>query len=293
MAGVRGIPPITDMITSSVCSSTRNNGRRRFFQPWLLDRYGDRGTYFGQQINAAGDGSPGSVNDPNWNAWADPKWSPDGTKIAYWQELVLSPACGGHNPLPCPESTADGGRIHRIMLATLVDRVPLSLKPVAEVSDHVPWGQRYDPEAEVPSRQQPGSGEYTLQGDHSGFAEVVLSAAGSGSDLTGVFVDYHDYSDNGVLVLNGVENATVDYLSATLQRVWLFSDLDSTGPVNSTKTTSSEGFTLEIDVLTNIFNANGTLETTINGTVYKQPANRTYSKKGLAFCQLVPLAGLD
>jgi hypothetical protein len=35
---------------------------RRFFQPFLIDRYGDRGDYFGQQVNAEGDGSNGAIN---------------------------------------------------------------------------------------------------------------------------------------------------------------------------------------------------------------------------------------
>ncbi|CAH0045350.1 unnamed protein product, partial [Clonostachys solani] len=59
LSGLRGIPPLTDIITSSVTSATRNNGQRRFFQPWIIDKHGDRGTYFGQQVNAQGDGIPG------------------------------------------------------------------------------------------------------------------------------------------------------------------------------------------------------------------------------------------
>ncbi|MFD0855105.1 hypothetical protein ACFQ07_22885, partial [Actinomadura adrarensis] len=94
MAGMRAIPPITDLISTSATSSTRNNGQRRFFQPILIDRFGDRGTYAGQQLNA-GDGAPGSVSDPYWNGMADPKWSPDGTQITYWQSFVVPPACGG------------------------------------------------------------------------------------------------------------------------------------------------------------------------------------------------------
>ncbi|KAJ2994957.1 hypothetical protein NUW58_g1407 [Xylaria curta] len=67
MAGMRHIPPVIDILTATASASTRNNGARRFFQPYLLDKYGDRGDYYGQQINGAGDGSAGSLNDPNWN----------------------------------------------------------------------------------------------------------------------------------------------------------------------------------------------------------------------------------
>jgi hypothetical protein len=40
MASMRGIPPLTDLVSTATVSSTRNNGGRRFFQPWILDRYG-------------------------------------------------------------------------------------------------------------------------------------------------------------------------------------------------------------------------------------------------------------
>lgn len=39
--------------------------------------------------------------------------------------------------------------------------------------------------------------------------------------------------------------------------------------------TSPDGFHLAIDIITNIFNANATLTTTINGISYYQPANGT------------------
>ena len=87
---MRGLPPLTDLVTVSAVSSVRNNGDRRFFQPFLLDRYGDRGNYYGQQINA-GNGKPESPSDPNWNAMADPRWSPDGASVS-----VL--AGSGHQP---------------------------------------------------------------------------------------------------------------------------------------------------------------------------------------------------
>ncbi|KAF3357537.1 hypothetical protein VdG1_03325 [Verticillium dahliae VDG1] len=121
LAGLRRVPPLTDLVTVAAVASVRNNGYRRFFQPWLIDRHGDRGTYMGQKINAAGDGIPGggAINDPEWNGMADPKWSGDGTRIAYWQALTRPPACGGDNPLPCYASTAQGGRTSRLMVAHL------------------------------------------------------------------------------------------------------------------------------------------------------------------------------
>jgi hypothetical protein len=102
MAGLRGVPPILDQVTTTVCSSVRNNGDRRFFQPYLLDRHGDHDGYHDQEINSASSGVPGSgaVDDPEWNGRADPWFSPDGTRIVYSQAKTVSPACGGANPLP-------------------------------------------------------------------------------------------------------------------------------------------------------------------------------------------------
>ncbi|GAA0269961.1 hypothetical protein GCM10009527_077820 [Actinomadura nitritigenes] len=64
LAAMRAVPPVTDLITTSAVSSTRNNGDRRFFQPYLIDRYGDRGAYQGQRINAAGRNAPSARARP-------------------------------------------------------------------------------------------------------------------------------------------------------------------------------------------------------------------------------------
>jgi hypothetical protein len=50
VAGMRDIPTIVDLVTSSTVASTRINGARRFFNMVVLDWHGDRGDYFGQNI---------------------------------------------------------------------------------------------------------------------------------------------------------------------------------------------------------------------------------------------------
>ncbi|KJK62223.1 hypothetical protein P875_00095542 [Aspergillus parasiticus SU-1] len=276
MAGMRGIPPIIDLIATTVASSTRNNGPRRFFRPWLLDHDGDRGDYYGQQINGDGDGSPGSINDPNWNAGADPKWSHDGTRIAYFENLVVSPSCGGQNPLPCPNSTEPGGRVTRLMLAHLTSREPLDLEPVAPVSDEVPWGVPYVPESALPDRPFPAEGNYTLKGEVSGSASVsIIHDKTIPAAIKTIAVTYRNYSDDGLHFIAGSERFTNTVASMTINKVDWFSDLTSTGQITGSKKTSPGGFHLEIDAMTNIFNANGTLTTTIDGKVWKQPANGT------------------
>ncbi|PSN69758.1 hypothetical protein BS50DRAFT_608531 [Corynespora cassiicola Philippines] len=279
MAGMRYIPPVTDLISSSVTSSTRNNGPRRFFQPYLIDYYGDRGSYFGQQVNAAGDGSPGSINDPNWNGRADPRWSFDGNKIVYWQALVVSPSCGGSNPLPCPNSTEPGGATERIFIAHLTSRKPQEYKVVPPRSDEVPWATKYTPGDPMPQRAYPRQGVYTLRGLFSGTANVTITENANKTFIESVSVSYFNYSDVSSSVLNGWENITAERPSPTLPRLHWFSDLVQTDPKNgsvvSTKKTSEDGFHLQIDILVNWLEANGTLETTIGGRTYKQPQNGT------------------
>ncbi|BCS23936.1 TolB family protein [Aspergillus puulaauensis] len=273
LSGMRDIPPITDLITSDITSATRNNRQRRFFQPWLIDHDGDRGSYFGQKINAAGDGTDGAINDPNWNARADPRWSPDGTQIMYYQALVQAPSCGGMNPLPCPVSTAPGGRVNRLMLATLTDRTPLPPQPVASVPEFIPWGVPYNPEDSAPKRYAVSPGAYALNGKVSGIAKVKIT--GNNNIISGVAVKYTNFSNDGVNTLVGTENVTVSRTSISAARADWYSDLTSTGDVKASRRTGPGGFHLEIDSMTNIFNANGTMTTAIDGVVYKQPANGT------------------
>jgi hypothetical protein len=275
MAGMRGVPPIIDLVVTAVCATTRNNGQRRFFRPFLIDRYGDRGNYSGQRINAAGSGIPGSgdINDPEWNGSADPKFSFDGTKIAYWQVQTTAPNCGGPNPLPCYNSTAPGGRHERLMLARLTSRTPLPLKPIPPIPDRVPWAVSFVPGMPMPMLQWPKGGEYVLKAKFSGLAKVILTSRTGRPGPKTVAVVYHDYSDDGENFLTGWENVTVSNPNATSNMVDWFSDLRQTGSSNASKITSPDGFHLAIDILTNIFNAKGTLTTSIDGVEYKQPVN--------------------
>ncbi|RMJ27246.1 hypothetical protein PHISP_01898 [Aspergillus sp. HF37] len=275
LAGLRRIPPLTDLVTVGAVSSTRNNGRRRFFNVFLIDRYGDRAPYFGQKVNAEGSGIPGSgdINDPEWNGRADPKWSWDGTRIVYTEAKTMPPACGGDNPLPCYPSTEDGGRTERIMIANLTSRQPVDPPAVQPVPDTVPWGTPFPPGADIPDREFPSAGSYTLDGEASGWADVSLVADAGNTALETVSVVYHDFSDDGLNILAGSERVTVVNPVPTLQQVDWHSNLTQTGPDSGTKMTSPGGFQMRIDIMTNIFEANGVLTTTVDGKEYTQPAN--------------------
>ncbi|KAH7086890.1 saponin hydrolase precursor [Paraphoma chrysanthemicola] len=274
MSGMRGIPPLVDIVAVTVAASTRNNGPRRFFQPIMLDYYGDRASenYYGQQINAAGSGKDGSVNDPNWNGRADPAFSLDSTQVVYWQAIVTSPSCGGSNPLPCPNSTAQGGREYRVMLARFTDRRPKPPAPVYNVPKQLPWAISFPPGVEYPSIPSLKPGNYTLQGAFSGQAQVSFIGDQS---ISRVVVNYTNYSDDGDHVLNGWEDValTILYPNYWKNKLDWYSDIVQTGIVNASKTTSPDGFHVTIDAMVNVFNASGTLTTIIDGKEYHQPAN--------------------
>ena len=90
----------------------RNDLNRRFFLPYLVStRSGQQ-----EQVNAGG--------DPNWNAAADPVWLADSTAVVWAENQVVSPACGGTNPLPCPVSAEPGGRHSRVMIARFPTLAP-------------------------------------------------------------------------------------------------------------------------------------------------------------------------
>ncbi|RSL63369.1 hypothetical protein CEP53_004461 [Fusarium sp. AF-6] len=188
----------------------------------------------------------GDYNDPEWNARADPRWSPDGTQVVWWDEITLSPACGGQNPLPCYPSKEPWGRAQRVVVATLTGR-----KPYAPVNVK------------------------TALDTHSGYAKIQLRDDSAGS-LSSVSVEYFKFSDDGKFVLNGTESVKATAGTATLILVDWRSDLvQAVGDVVNTKKTSPGGFQLSIDIMTNMFNANGTLTTTVDGKTYHQPANGT------------------
>ena len=272
LAAMRGIPPITDLITSGAVSSVRNNGDRRFFEAYLLDRFGDRGDYQGQLLTA-GDGKPGGVSDPNWNAMADPRWSYDGTRVVFWQAQVVSPACGGANPLPCPPPTEPGGRRFRMTMARFTRRKPLAIAPPQPFSETVPWGTPYVPDTPVPVRPLVPEGAYTLRGSISGTATVNIVHTPDHSAIRSVSVVYDNYSGEQGNVLNGSESVSETHPAPTITSLVWHSNIVQTGKVKGTKRTSPDGFKLTIDVMRNVFHATGTLTTSIDGKTYVQPSN--------------------
>lgn len=275
LAGMRGVPPVTDIVSTLVTTGVRNNGPRRFFQPWIIDSFGDRGDYYGQKVNGDGNGIPGSyeVDDPEWNAMADPRWSPDGTAIVYWQAQTISPACGGENPFPCYPSKAPGGRTYRLMMAKLVSRESLNLPPAEEASDKVPWGIPYTPGSEPRSRSPLPPGDYVLRGRAMGFVDVSLMRSANSSLIGQVVTNYHNYSDDGLRIINGWENVTRVDISLFVSHTHWYADMVQTGEDGfvATKKSGPEGWHVKLDVSRNFPEMNGTLITTIEGVEYLPP----------------------
>ena len=272
-AGLRGIPPLADLMTVLIETCCYNNGYRRFFQPYLLATDDHREDYPGQQLNA-GPGTAGSPSDPNWNGRADPTWSPDGTHVVYWQALLTSPACGGSNPLPCPTSTEPGGRRTRLMMATLTGRKPQPIKSVNTVSDAVPWGIPYRAGDPLPVRGHVQPGKYILEGQVSGQAEVQID--GTADAITAVAAKYTDFSDDGRHVINGTERVASDTKPG--RTVW-HSDIRASGAQQGTKVTREPGgFVFGFGALGFGIRGgpvSGTLTTTIDGHAYTPPAPGT------------------
>ncbi|CBF81791.1 predicted protein [Aspergillus nidulans FGSC A4] len=247
LSGMRGIPPLVDLVTANAAASTRNNRHRRFFQPILIDRHGDRGEYFGQQVNNRGTGLDGSPNDPNWNGRADPTFSYNGAKIVYWQTLVTAPACGGINPLPCPESTAQGGRTYRVMLARLFDRKLTAPAAVFDVPGFLLCATPFPPGSGFPDHRGllPGlAGTYTLRGKASGLANATFLADSTSNFIHTVSVKYDNYSDDGEHIINGLESVTFtpDSTNPWISHLDWYSDLEGSGVATATKKTGLGGF---------------------------------------------------
>ncbi|WP_280399785.1 hypothetical protein [Nocardia carnea] len=261
-----GVPPIVDLVNTGAVQFFYNNGHRRFFQPYIA-RIDDPGNT--RQLNACDDPTPGSgsVCDPLWNGRADPAWSPDGTAIVYWQAMAVPPACGpGQSTAPsCPTSAEPGGRATRLMIAELTDRQPHEPPPVEPFDMDLPWATRAEPGQPLPTRPHLPAGTYTLDGDVSGKATVVVTENAEGTAISRIVVDYDDYSIDGDNVVNGTESAT------SAPYTW-HSDVTLSGTHSGSRSTGRDGFVVtppsksgERATLT------GELITVIDGRTYTSP----------------------
>jgi hypothetical protein len=160
-----------------------------------------------------------------------------------------------------------------MMIARLTSRKPLSIKPLAPISDDVPWGTPYVPGSPLPKLPLLAEGSYTLYGKASGVAKVTIEQTADHRAIKRVAVSYENYSDDGGNRINGTESVTQGPSTPTTVVLDWHSNIVQSGKTQGNKVTSTDGFHLTIDFFTNIFEATGTLTTTIDGQTYRQPGN--------------------
>jgi hypothetical protein len=105
---------------------------------------------------------------------------------------------------------------------------------------------------------------------------VTITQTADHNAIQTVAVSYHNYSDTAGTIINGTESVTENRSKPTTTTLDWHSNLTRTGKTQATKVTSPEGFHLTIDVITNIFQATGTLTTTVDGQTYSQPMARKW-----------------
>lgn len=287
IAGMPGVPPIIDSAAGAAAFAGYNIGQRRLFQPFLEDRFGDRGNYHGQQLNACTTGpcttlatGPESTADsPLWGSMADSYWSPDQTAIV-WGQVYASPGtCGPpYDAIACPATTTEpGGRTSRLMIARLTGRHPRPSLPVSQVSDTVPWAMPYHPGDAAPAPVLIPSGTYTLKGKLFGKAQVTFTQNAAGNAYSSASVTYNNYTDDGINVINGTETViATPSANPLLGTVTYHDNLVLSGAHTGSQTTSEPGgYTIAptASLAFGQYRPVGTMTTIIDGTVYNQPPN--------------------
>jgi hypothetical protein len=161
------------------------------------------------------------------------------------------------------------------MLARLSSRKPTNPAPIFAAPDNIPWTTSFPPGASLPTLYSLPAGSYTLCDRANGLAKATLTKDPSSGTFKTVSVNYTDYSDDGQHYINGHKSITLTLMATNpwFNHLDCVSNIVQTGAVHAVKKSGPGGFHLSIDALENIFEANGTLTTTIDGVAYHQPLN--------------------
>jgi hypothetical protein len=155
-----------------------------YVDPWLVDRWFERGSYLGQRLSVPADGWVSIEGNAGGFGW-----SPDGTKIA----LIDRRWRGAPEP-----------RETRLRVASLPSRAPIDpadVVPIVPTPEPV-WAVRYE-EWRVPDT----AGVTVIPGKVSGSATIRNAMP---SSLQGeIEVVFDDYSDDGRDVLDGFERLRI------------------------------------------------------------------------------------
>lgn len=166
-------PGIVNVGLEAVTAFFFVNHRDQLLEPWIIDRYGERGDYVGQQVNPESSAA-------GWDARTIMNWHPDGTRLTYWEGAT----------------TAGVVPSTRLVVATLSSRTPVATSILPQPIPPLEWAPvlaGFVPPAIVPA-SRPGA--------VSGVASVSYTA-GSPQHLT---VVYDDFSDDGRAIVDGTES---------------------------------------------------------------------------------------
>ncbi len=158
-----------------------NNGLNRGLDTWLVDRLGARGDYIGQ--NLSDDICYGGFEREHWNA--------DGTRVAKREQI---------RPVMAADPQCHGLPTRRAVVYELTSRTPVPPEdrfPIVTTPD-APWAGGI---TDIKNKPGVDLGLYTVPGRVFGEALVEYTERG-------VSVEYRNYSDDGLIVLDGVESFT-------------------------------------------------------------------------------------
>ena len=156
-----------------------NFGQNRGLDTWLIDRLGARGDYIGQHLS----------NDFCYGGRERQHWNADGTRVAKGERI---------RPVMSSDLECEGLPERRLVVYELTSRTPVPPEDRPEIvaTPDAPWAS-----AITDPKNQPGVdlGLYVVPGQVFGEARLdVLSE--------GVSIEYENYSDDGLVVLNGTES---------------------------------------------------------------------------------------
>lgn len=162
-----------------------SNERDCYLDPWMIDRWFERGDYIGQRLLRPANG---------WQSAAGGfEWSPDGTRLS-----ITELGWRRQNPPPLP------GRLRVFTLTNRDPIAPAAVVPVVATPDPT-WAVRYE-DWIVPNT----FGVTVIPGKASGTATISNDFANT---LSGsARVDYVDYSDDGASTLTGFEEIRIPVL---------------------------------------------------------------------------------
>lgn len=164
---------------------------RRFYGLTMVDKYGDRSRlpedgYTGVNLMTAKD------NVTLYNHLGNFAWHPSGTHGIFWEQKD-------------PKTVKDGERTGRLRMLTFTSRKPT--KPLTSVTPEIKWAVNLQ-DFKWTTTTYPKQG--TLKGYVSGYADIstVKSATDSSAEPRRV-ISYHDFTDDGIYILNGTESSTL------------------------------------------------------------------------------------